>query len=129
MTTYDKIKVLCENSGFSISSISQHIEGLSVSKASITGWKNGSKPRPDKLKLIADYFGVTLDSLTDDSKMTIQTVNDNHGIIGNTNAPVTIVSREEPLTEQEKELLNIFKSLSVMNQAKLLVYAEELKNK
>lgn len=59
MTTYEKIKELCEKEGFSISSISQKIPGLSISKASITGWKNGSKPRPDKIKAIADYFGVT----------------------------------------------------------------------
>ena len=47
MTTYEKIKELCEKEGFSISALSQNIPGLSVNKASITGWKNGSKPRPD----------------------------------------------------------------------------------
>ena len=59
MTTYEKIKILCEKEGFSISSMPQKIPGLSISKASITGWKNGSVPRPEKLKLIAEYFGVS----------------------------------------------------------------------
>lgn len=63
MTTYEKIKELCEKEGFSISALSQNIPGLSVNKASITGWKNGSKPRPDKMKAIADYFGVSVEWL------------------------------------------------------------------
>lgn len=65
MTTYEKIKQLCENEGFSISSIGQMIPGLSVNRASITGWKNGSKPRPDKIKKIADYFNVSVSYFND----------------------------------------------------------------
>ena len=68
MTTYEKIKALCENAGFSVSSISQHIPGLSVNKASVTGWKNGSVPRPDKIKAIADFFGVSPSYLLSDSE-------------------------------------------------------------
>lgn len=128
MTTYEKVKELCENAGFSISSISQKIPGLSINKASITGWKNGSKPRPDKIKTIADYFGVSVGYLTNDEAVNLQTVQDNHGIIGLTHAPVTIINgSERTLTDQEMELLNIFESLGVMERAKLLVFAAELK--
>lgn len=127
MTTYEKIKLLCEKDGFSISSMPQKIPGLSISKASITGWKNGSVPRPEKLKAIADYFNVTPESLLSDETVSVQTVQDNHGIIGNTNAPVTIMNGNSHLTEQETELINIFRSLGVMEQAKLLVYASDLK--
>lgn len=67
MTTYEKIKELCEKQGFAISSIGNIIPGLSVNKASITGWKNGSVPRPDKIKAIADYFGVTTEYLLDEN--------------------------------------------------------------
>lgn len=63
VSPYEKIKELCEKEGFSISALSQNIPGLSVNKASITGWKNGSKPRPDKMKAIADYFGVSVEWL------------------------------------------------------------------
>ena len=110
MTTYEKIKELCENAGFSISSISQKIPGLSINKASITGWKNGSKPRPDKIKAIADYFGVTVEYLTSDEEVSVQTVQDNHGIIGHTHAPVTIINgSEKKLTEQELALLEKYR--------------------
>lgn len=66
MTTYEKIKKLCEREGFAISSLGERITNLTINKASITGWKNGSKPRPDKLKAIADYFGVSIEYLIDD---------------------------------------------------------------
>lgn len=127
MTTYEKIKELCENAGFSISSISQKIPGLSINKASITGWKNGSKPRPDKIKAIADYFGVTVEYLTNDEEVSVQTVQDNHGIIGHTHAPVTIINgSEKKLTEQELALLELFGKLDVVKQAQLLAYAADL---
>lgn len=57
------------------------------------------------------------------------TVNDNHGIIGNANAPVTIMNGDIPLTDHEIELLNIFRKLSVVEQAQLLVKASEMLNK
>lgn len=127
MTTYEKIKELCENAGFSISSISKKIPGLSINKASITGWKNGSKPRPDKIKAIADYFGVTVEYLTSDEEVSVQTMQDNHGIIGHTHAPVTIINgSEKKLTEQELALLEIFGELDVVKQAQLLAYAADL---
>lgn len=129
MTTYEKIKLLCEKDGFSISSMPQKIPGLSISKASITGWKNGSVPRPEKLKAIADYFNVTPESLLSDETVSVQTVQDNHGIIGNTNAPVTIMNGNSHLTEQETELINLFRKMSVIQQAQLLVNAAELLGK
>ena len=129
MTTYEKIKLLCEKDGFSISSMPQKIPGLSISKASITGWKNGSVPRPEKLKAIADYFNVTPESLLSDETVSVQTVQDNHGIIGNTNAPVTIMNGNSHLTEQETELINLFRKMSVIQQAQQLVNAAELLGK
>ena len=127
MTTYEKIKILCEKEGFSISSMPQKIPGLSISKAYIRGCKNGSVPRPEKLKVIAEYFGVSPESLIGDEIVNVHTVHDNHGIIGNTNAPVTIANNDVVLTKQEMELLSMFRDLGVMEQAKLLVYAESLK--
>ncbi|MGN0787081.1 MAG: LexA family protein [Christensenellales bacterium] len=69
MNTYERIKTLCEREGFSVSSICQHIPGLSINRSSITGWKNGAKPRPAVVKAIAEYFNVSIDFLlckTDD---------------------------------------------------------------
>ena len=129
MTTYEKIKALCESEGFHISSIGDKIPALKVNKASVTGWKKGAKPRADKIKAIADYFGVSVEYLTGDSSVSVRNVQDNHGIIGHAHAPVTINNAQAPLSEQAAELLDIFNGLSVVNQARLLAYAAELKDK
>ena len=65
MNTYEKIKYLCEKNGFAISYIGDKIPDLTVNKSALSGWKKGSVPRPDKIKLIADYFGVSVDYLLD----------------------------------------------------------------
>ena len=129
MSTYEKIKMLCEKAGFSISSIGERIPNLKINKASVTGWKRGSKPRPDKLKIIADYFGVSVEYLTGDDAVNVRTVQDNHGIIGHAHAPVTINGGgTASLSEQEEALLDLFRKMNVVNQAKLLVYAESVLN-
>lgn len=129
MTTYEKIKALCEEEGFHISSIGDKIPALKVNKASVTGWKKGAKPRADKIKAMADYFGVSVEYLTGDSSVSVRNVQDNHGIIGHAHAPVTINgSGTASLSEQEEALLDLFRKMNVVSQAKLLVYAESVLN-
>ena len=88
-------------------------------------------PRSSTVKAVADYFGVSVDYLTsNDESVQIKNVQDNHGIIGHTHAPVTINNgSDRKLSEQEIELLDIFNSLSILDRAKLIVYASELKAK
>lgn len=38
-----------------------------VTSGAVSGWKNGAKPKPDKIKIIADYFGVTVEYLLNDN--------------------------------------------------------------
>lgn len=66
MTTYEKIRQLCEQNGFTISNIEKHIIGLNVKASSVTGWKRGSKPSPKNLRLIAAHFGVPVEYFDDD---------------------------------------------------------------
>ena len=129
MTFYEKVQMLCRDNGFEISKIRDMIPDLKVSTGAISGWKSGAKPRADKIKAIADYFGVSVEYLTGDSSVSVRTVGDNHGIIGHAHAPVTINNAQAPLSEQAAELLDIFNGLSVVNQARLLAYAAELKDK
>lgn len=43
----------------------QVCKATGIASATISDWKNGkSKPKQEKLKKIADYFGVSLDYLT-----------------------------------------------------------------
>lgn len=128
MTLYEKVQALCEGEGFAISNLSEKIPGVKLTRGTISGWKKGAKPRADTLKAIADYFGVDVNYLTSEGPVEIQTVQDNHGIIGHAHAPVTINNGDSrKLSEQEIELLDIFNSLSILDRAKLIVYASELK--
>ena len=70
MTTYEKIKDLCEKKGFAISAICDHVPNLNISRASISGWKKGSKPRPENLILIAQYFNLPVSYFTEDTEKT-----------------------------------------------------------
>lgn len=63
---YQKIKALCEARNVSISRVEKDCK---LGNGTISGWKTGS-PNANKLKAVADYFGVTVDYLLreEDSK-------------------------------------------------------------
>lgn len=55
---------------------------------------------------------------------------ENNGMIGIAHAPVKIINgKEQPLTEQEAEILRIFADLDTIEQAKVLIYAADLRDK
>lgn len=70
---------------------------------------------------------------------------DNYGVIGNATAPVNLyhtsdihnshiaqgnsASAEQPLTDNEKELLRLFNELGIVEQSRVIVYADALTNK
>lgn len=69
---------------------------------------------------------------------------DNYGIIGNVTAPVNLyhasnihnshiaqgndANGKKPLTDNEKELLRLFSELGIVEQSRVIVYADELTN-
>lgn len=120
-TFYENLQRLCKLNGISITTLTQE---LGLSSSNVSGWKSGAQPQSKTLKKIAEYFHVTVDQLINGEAATIH---DNHGIIGSTNAPVTIINgSEHVLNDQETELLSIFQKLSVIDRARLMVYASEL---
>lgn len=102
MNNLDVIKDLCKKRGISISKLEKtlNIGNGTIAKSS------SNYMRSDRLKAIADYFGVTMEYL-----MTGSDASD---------LPAAIV-----LTDQEEELLGIFRYLS--NKEELLKYARFLK--
>lgn len=129
MTFHDRVNALCAERGISITKLASE---LGFSSSTPNNWRDmAGLPRAKTVKAVADYFGVSVDYLKgDDAAVNVETVQDNHDIIGPTHAPVTIVNgNERKLSEQEMELLSIFEQLSVMDRAKLLVFASELQNK
>ena len=56
---YDRIEDLCREKRISIAKLEKE---CGLGNATIRGWKE-SDPRSSKLKVVADYLGVSVDSL------------------------------------------------------------------
>jgi len=56
---FANISALCKKNKISISKLERE---LGMGNATIRGWEKSS-PTVDRLKLVADYFGVSLDEL------------------------------------------------------------------
>lgn len=67
---YKKIYNLCQKRGISIARLERE---LRFGNATVRGWASSS-PTVDKLKAVADYFGVTIDDLLteDDTASCVQ---------------------------------------------------------
>lgn len=57
---FDQYKALCEKAGKTPNGVAKE---LGFASSSITQWKHGSIPRPDKLRKICEYFNVTSEYL------------------------------------------------------------------
>lgn len=56
---YEKFLYVLEQSGKTSYQVSKD---TGISTATLTNWKQGNyKPKADKLKILANYFGVTVD--------------------------------------------------------------------
>lgn len=66
----EKIKELCRINGTSIGKLEKT---LGFGNATIFKWEH-SLPRSDKLKNVADYFGVTVDYLLSDSDLSPESI-------------------------------------------------------
>ncbi len=59
----DNIQKLCKERGISVARLERE---LGFGNATIRGW-GSSSPNVDNLKKVADFFGVTVDSLISDA--------------------------------------------------------------
>ena len=57
---YTRIKELCESRGISMTKLS---EDLGIAASLIRKWKTTTSPSVDRVKMIAEYFGVSVDYL------------------------------------------------------------------
>ena len=63
---YKKYKELLKNSGKTSYQVSKD---TGIGENTLSQWKNGrSTPKIDKLKVIADYFGVSIEYFLEDTK-------------------------------------------------------------
>ena len=104
------------------------LEDIGAAKNSFAYWKkNGTIPNGATLQKIADYFNVSVDYLFSGTVNVRETIHDNHGILGDTHAPVTINgASDQPLGDIERELLSICGKLDMKRKNALLTRAYEL---
>ena len=63
---FSKISALCKERGISIAKLERE---TGLGNATIRGGETSS-PTVDKLKLVADYFGVSIDNLVEQNRST-----------------------------------------------------------
>ena len=126
LETLEKIIILLEQENKTQKELCDYI---GISGNVFTAWKSGkNKSYTKHLPEIAEFFGVTVDFLLGKAEIKtnkIDTINGNHGVIGDTHAPVTI-NNGMVLGEIEREILNICSRLGIKEKNALLSKAYEL---
>lgn len=103
---YKRFIELCNSRGVTPSYVGLQV---GVSKAAVSGWKNGSSPRDTQIKKIADYFGVNEEYFSEEALETEK-------------APM-------PNDIGEENILRMYRSLSTEEKGALYAYALSLKDK
>lgn len=132
---YDNYIYLCNRIGKTPSAVALEI---GITKPTVNRWKNGSKPTDATAQKVAEYFGVSIDYLLRDGgeakaenisgSVIMQGVNGNSTVTNGAQSPA---SSPEGLTENEAELLRIFRALDLRakNKALSLLYDLEDESK
>lgn len=121
---YENVKDLC---GLHRTNITQLAKDLGLSTSMPTKWKNGAVPKSDTVKMIADHFGVSTDQLLAPSgaSNTIGNVSGSAVLQGNISDKIT-VNNGGDLSEEESELLRIYRGLEMRRRIALMKSAFDL---
>ena len=99
---YDNLKKACKNKGISVTAT---LKEIGIGGANGTFWKNGSVPASDIVVKLSKFLNVSTDYL----------------LIGEDKN-----SSSDKVSEDEQELLSIYRELSIRNQGKLIGRAETM---
>lgn len=103
---YDIFEELCRNNKIAPSALTRK---LGMSSSAPGRWKNGSTPDLATSAKIADYFGVSIDYLC-----------------GREELPDTKSYVVSDMSEEELELLRIFREMDIKSKIKTLTYFYDL---
>lgn len=141
MTFFERYEELCAEKGIKPQN-AEMIKIAGVSSGAISGWKKGSLPKGDVLCRLAKFFNVTTDYLLGLNELrnsyytnNINDINDSNFVQGNNLASISIVSggtnsnnrfSDTSLSEEESEILNIYRSLNVRDRIKFMNMAFDI---
>ncbi len=105
---YERFIQLCTENSEKPTSV---LKEIGVSSGNLNNWKNGTSVKSDILMQLSEHFNVSVDYL-----------------LGKTNEPNTSNTSQQ-LTQNEQELLDIFKNFSERDQIKILGKMEDWASK
>ena len=125
---YENVKDLC---GLHRTNITQLAKDLGLSTSMPTKWKNGAVPKSDTVKMIADHFGVSTDQLLAPSgaSNTIGNVSGSAVLQGNIGDKITVHNGGASLSDDEAEVLRLYRELPVRQRIEWMRYGYELEEK
>lgn len=111
--------------------ITQLAKDLGLSTSMPTKWKNGAVPKSNTVQKIAEHFGVTTDQLLAESEptYTIGNVSGSAILQGNRGGKITVHNGADSLSEEEKELLRLYRDLPVKSRIQWMQLGYELEEK
>lgn len=126
---YDNFSNICRKRGTTAYAVTQEM-GLSPSTAS--NWKkNGTIPKQEQLDQLADILGCEVaDFFRPHCEYAVVSLSDN-GVVGDVVTSINTSDREcrdGALSDDERELVNMYRKLSVIDRAKLMVTVDEMAN-
>ncbi len=130
---YKKFERLCALNGKATSTVA---EAAGISKNLPGRWKNGTaKASNASIKKLANYFGVSIDELIiDDCTILNATTNVSNSVVmhANNNEHVSMSTQAasscEELSEQEAEMLRIFRALDMRQKNTAMTYLYNLED-
>ena len=139
MNFYNNFVRLCNSVDKSPSRVVLEIGGT---KSAITRWKNGSNPTDATAMKLAEYFGVSVEELTGETKLgdALYEAARDHGLIASPfeNKKESTVTTDDGLSyrmkERQQKLIEFAKKLPeeevelLLRQAELLIQMMESKN-
>ena len=125
---YTTFEELCKERNVAPSAVARK---LGMSSSAPGRWKNGSSPDLDTAQKIADFFGVTIDFLVNNDRPGTITATDSSIVLHGNHVNSSVnKSAAEPaqLSEMEKELLRIFRSLDMRKKNAAMSYFYEIED-
>lgn len=106
MKFYDKVLSLCYQNGIAITTLA---EKIGYQRSAAMAWKKMKKmPRPETVKKVADYFGVSVTSLMQDDKPQIVIPD---GVTEWTADEIMLIEAYRKMTTEQKNILLGFSEL------------------
>lgn len=124
------IKDECKRRGVSVKKV---LVDCGLSKSTVSNMSDGRMTRVDTVAIIADYLNCSVDYLLgrkSSQSFTIENSGDNVGVVGQSNAPITIHSTEQhSLTIQEQDFLRIYNKADGKTQMQIMNFMYDIEDK